>query len=63
MVCLSPIHGNPLPASLAVLSPWIDWDIEPAGGEAAYVSGAGLCLGEFAVGKMRRFGLERGVAA
>lgn len=29
MVCLSLIHGTPLPAPLSVLSPWIDWDIEP----------------------------------
>lgn len=29
MICLSLIHGSPLPAPLGVLSPWIDWDVEP----------------------------------
>jgi aryl sulfotransferase len=29
MVCLSLVHGTPLPAPLALLSPWIDWDVEP----------------------------------
>ena len=29
MVCLSLIHGRPLPMPLALLSPWIDWDVEP----------------------------------
>lgn len=29
MVCLTLIHGTPLPAPLALLSPWIDWDVEP----------------------------------
>lgn len=31
MACLSLIHGVPLPAPLSLLSPWIDWDIEPTG--------------------------------
>jgi len=29
MICLMLIHGTPLPAPLSVMSPWIDWDIEP----------------------------------
>ena len=29
MICLTLIHGTPLPAPLALLSPWIDWDVEP----------------------------------
>ena len=29
MICLTLIHGTPLPAPLSVLSPWIDWDVEP----------------------------------
>ena len=29
MICLLLIHGSPLPAPLSVMSPWIDWDIEP----------------------------------
>ncbi|MDD9368856.1 MAG: sulfotransferase domain-containing protein, partial [Acidimicrobiales bacterium] len=29
MVCLSLIHGTPLPAPLSLLSPWIDWEVEP----------------------------------
>ncbi len=31
MICLLLIHGAPLPAPLAELSPWLDWDVEPAG--------------------------------
>lgn len=30
MICLTLIHGTPLPAPLSLLSPWIDWDVEPA---------------------------------
>lgn len=30
MVCLTLVHGTPLPAPLALLSPWLDWDVEPA---------------------------------
>lgn len=29
MICLLLIHGTPLPAPLALLSPWLDWDVEP----------------------------------
>lgn len=29
MVCLTLVHGTPLPAPLSLLSPWLDWDIEP----------------------------------
>lgn len=29
MICLTLIHGTPLPGPLALLSPWIDWDVEP----------------------------------
>lgn len=29
MICLLLIHGSPLPAPLASLSPWLDWDVEP----------------------------------
>ncbi len=31
MICLTLIHGTPLPAPLSLLSPWVDWDIEPTG--------------------------------
>lgn len=29
MICLTLIHGTQLPAPLALLSPWLDWDVEP----------------------------------
>lgn len=29
MICLLLVHGAPLPAPLAELSPWLDWDVEP----------------------------------
>lgn len=29
MICLTLIHGTPLPAPLSLMSPWIDWDVEP----------------------------------
>ena len=29
MICLLFVHGTPLPAPLAWMSPWVDWDIEP----------------------------------
>ncbi len=29
MICLSLIHGTPLPAPLSLLSLWIDWNVEP----------------------------------
>ncbi|MCU1369862.1 MAG: sulfotransferase [Ilumatobacteraceae bacterium] len=29
MICLLLIHGAPLPGPLSLLSPWLDWDVEP----------------------------------
>jgi aryl sulfotransferase len=29
VICLLLVHGAPLPAPLAELSPWLDWDVEP----------------------------------
>jgi hypothetical protein len=31
MICLLLVHGTPLPAPLAELSPWLDWEVEPVG--------------------------------